>query len=140
MHSADLETELAKILAKEITKEIDEQLIADILANCHPARFELKDPIERALDQNVTLLYQPVVKAAHGTGELYLATARGESWEGKPGSIQWVIGKVRDSRSGEEGKVCLPLIATSTTTGSSTLHLSAKMAIFFAVRASPSLT
>ena len=34
-----------------------------------------------------------------------MATARGESWEGKPGSIQWVIGKVRDSRSGEEGKV-----------------------------------
>lgn len=57
------------------------------------------------LDQNVTLLYQPVVKTAHGTGELYLATARGESWEGKPGSIQWVIGKVKDSRSGEEGKI-----------------------------------
>jgi hypothetical protein len=57
------------------------------------------------LDQNVTLLYQPVVKDAHVTGELYLATAKGESWEGKPGSIEWVIGKVKDSRSEEEGEV-----------------------------------
>jgi hypothetical protein len=57
------------------------------------------------LDQNVTLLYQPVVKGAHGTGELFLETAKGESWEGKPDSIQWVIGKVKESRSGNEGEV-----------------------------------
>lgn len=57
------------------------------------------------LDQNVTLLYQPIVKDGHGTGDLYLATAKGESREGKPGAIQWVIGKVKESRSGNEGKV-----------------------------------
>ena len=58
-----------------------------------------------SLDQNVTLLYQPVVKAAHGTGDVYLATAKGEAWEGKPGAIQWVVGKVEDSRSGREGEI-----------------------------------
>ena len=58
-----------------------------------------------SLDQNVTLLYQPVVKAAHGKGDVYLATAKGEAWEGKPGAIQWVVGKVKDSRSGGEGEI-----------------------------------
>ena len=58
-----------------------------------------------SLDQKVTLLYQPVVKGSHGTGEVYLATAKGESWEGKPGTIQWVVGKVKDSRSGREGEI-----------------------------------
>jgi hypothetical protein len=57
------------------------------------------------LDQNVTLLYQPVVKAAHGTGEVYLASAKGESWDGKPGSIQWVVGKAKESRTGKEGNI-----------------------------------
>ncbi len=57
------------------------------------------------LDQKVTLLYQPVVKTAHGTGEVYLATAKGEAWHGKPGAIQWVVGKVKDSRSGREGEI-----------------------------------
>jgi hypothetical protein len=53
----------------------------------------------------VTLLYQPVVKASHVTGDIYLATAKGEAWEGKPGAIQWVVGKVKDSRSGGEGEI-----------------------------------
>ena len=57
------------------------------------------------LDQNVALLYQPVVKDGHGTGEVYLASAKGESWEGKPGAIQWVVGKVKESRTGEQGNI-----------------------------------
>jgi hypothetical protein len=61
------------------------------------------------LDQKVTLLYQPVVKAAHGTGEVYLATAKGDAWEGKPGAIQWVVGKVKEDSSGEVGEIVTPV-------------------------------
>ncbi len=58
-----------------------------------------------SLDQKVTLLYQPVVKTAHGTGDVYLAMAKGEALHGKPGTIQWVVGKAEDSRSGREGEI-----------------------------------
>jgi hypothetical protein len=56
-------------------------------------------------DQKVTLLYQPVVNAVGGSGELYLAAAGGRAGTGKAGSVQWIIGKVKDTDGVQVGDI-----------------------------------
>lgn len=56
-------------------------------------------------DQKVTLLYQPVVNAGGGAGELYLAAAGGRSGTGKAGAVQWIIGKVKNSDGEQVGDI-----------------------------------
>lgn len=59
--------------------------------------------------KKVTVLYQPVVNATGGSGELYLASASGKPDAGKPGVVQWVIGKVKNSDGDPVGDVVSPM-------------------------------
>jgi hypothetical protein len=59
--------------------------------------------------KKVTILYQPVVNATGGSGELYLAAAAGRPEAGKPGVVQWVIGKVKNSDGDPVGDIVTPM-------------------------------
>jgi hypothetical protein len=56
-------------------------------------------------DRKVTLLYQPVVNAGGGSGELYLAASGRRAGTGKTGAVQWVIGKVENSDGEQVGNI-----------------------------------
>lgn len=68
-------------------------LFASLLAGC------------ATYDQKVTLLYQPVVNAGGGSGDLYLSAAGGRAGTGKAGAVQWIIGKVKNSDGDQVGDI-----------------------------------
>ncbi len=59
--------------------------------------------------KKVTILYQPAVNATGGSGDLYLAGAAVRPETGKPGVIQWVVGKVKDSDGNPVGDIVSPM-------------------------------
>ncbi len=59
--------------------------------------------------KKVTILYQPVVNATGGSGELYLAAAAVSPEAGKPGVARWAIGKVKDTEGDPVGDIVTPI-------------------------------
>lgn len=59
--------------------------------------------------KKVTLLYQPVVNATGGSGELYLSAPVSRPDADKTGTVQWVIGKVKNSDGDTVGDIVTPV-------------------------------
>jgi hypothetical protein len=58
-----------------------------------------------ATDRKITLLYQPSVFATGGSGTLYLTASGARPATGNGGSVQWIIGKVKNSDGDTVGDV-----------------------------------
>jgi len=56
-------------------------------------------------DRKVTLLYEPTVHAAGGSGELYLAKEAEPAPSGANQAVQWVIGSIKDRDGNKTGSI-----------------------------------
>ncbi len=79
-------------LAKKISRAAGLIFLISMLAGC-------------ATDRKITLLYQPSVFATGGSGTLYLAASGARPASGKTDSVQWIIGKVKNSDGDTVGDV-----------------------------------
>jgi hypothetical protein len=79
-------------LAKNLSRAAGFIFLISILAGC-------------ATDRKITLLYQPSVFATGGSGTLYLAASESRPASGKADSVQWIIGKVKNSDGDTVGDV-----------------------------------
>lgn len=58
------------------------------------------------MDQKVSILYEPTIKARLGSGDLYVATSADQS--GTAANVQWVVGSVKDTDGNKVGDILSP--------------------------------
>ncbi len=82
--------------ARNISRVAGLVILVSILSGC-------------ATDRKITPLYQPSVFATGGSGALYLSASGARPGSGKDGSVQWIIGKVKNSDGDTVGDVVTPI-------------------------------
>jgi len=57
------------------------------------------------IDRKVNVLYQPVVHGTGGAGDLYLSASGRQQWLAGKGTVQWIVGSVKNKDGETTGNV-----------------------------------